>query len=144
MEGREFPAFPSSMSKYWEYPPWQEPQGLVELENTGAKNIEVQIAKVSVNKKNEALCFFIMDSVKVLFPPYVPVGFAKLWNRSSYPFLRNVLNGFGKMPSPTDALYICHVSTNIIKGSRSPDSPDSTPKLAAIIKKPCPMDPEEK
>jgi hypothetical protein len=61
------------MSRYWEYPPWQEPHGLVELENTGDKNIEAQITKVSVNKKNEALCIFIMDSLKALFPPLVSV-----------------------------------------------------------------------
>ena len=76
-----FPAFPSSMSKYWEYPPWQEPHWLVELEKTGDKSMEAQIAKVSVNKKNEALCFFIMDSLKVLFPPLMSVDFANLWKR---------------------------------------------------------------
>ena len=74
-----FPAFPSSMSKYWEYPPWQEPHGLVELEKTGDKNMEAQIAKVSVNKMNEPLCVFIMDNLKVLFPPLMSVDFANLW-----------------------------------------------------------------
>jgi hypothetical protein len=53
------------MSRYCVYPLWQEPHGLVDDENTGDKNTEAQIAKVSASKMNEDLCTLIIDSVKV-------------------------------------------------------------------------------